>query len=113
MRGTGKHLPSVPAFLGKTLLAINGATKGLCVPSPSSSPVILSSLLGDSIADIERVHQMRLDDPDGYEAHLADARATYSNFTSFEEWAKAQRRSNKRDKNWNQVSAVKLATGQQ
>lgn len=56
---------------------------------------------------------MRLDDPNGYEAHLADARATYSNFTSFEQWAKLQRRSNKRDKNWNQVTAAKLATGRQ
>lgn len=94
VRATGKHLPSVPTFLGKTLLAINGATKGL-------------------IADIERVHQMRLDDPSGYDAHLADARAAYPSFTSFEEWAKARRRSTKRDKSWNGVTAAKLATGRQ
>ena len=56
---------------------------------------------------------MRLDDPSGYEAHLADARAAYPSFTSFEEWAKARRRSTKRDKNWNQVTAAKLATGRQ
>lgn len=35
-RATGKHLPSMPNFLGKALLAINGATKNLYV-SPSSS----------------------------------------------------------------------------
>ncbi|KIP04115.1 hypothetical protein PHLGIDRAFT_76496 [Phlebiopsis gigantea 11061_1 CR5-6] len=86
VRATGKHLPSVPTFLGKTLLAINGATKGLC---------------------------MRLDDPRGYDAHLADARAAYPGFTSFEEWAKARRRSTKRDKSWNGVTAAKLATGRQ
>lgn len=66
-----------------------------------------------SIADIERVHQMRLDDPSGYDAHLADARAAYPSFTSFEEWAKARRRSTKRDKSWNGVTAAKLATGRQ
>jgi len=91
LRGTGKHLPTIPDFAGNLLLSRNQATKGV-------------------IEDIERVHQSRKEDPDGYEAHLADARAAYPKMTSFEEWA-ARRKEAKRDANWNQVSLLKLITG--
>ncbi|THH27971.1 hypothetical protein EUX98_g6234 [Antrodiella citrinella] len=92
LRGTGKHLPAVPNFFGRILLAINGATKGL-------------------IADLERIHKMRQDDPAGYEAHMADARAIYPNMTTFEEWARHRKDTEKRDTNWNQVTVGKLVTG--
>lgn len=99
MRGTGRHLPSMPAFLGKVLLALNGGTKILCVPSPSSSRDILLKSVGDRIAELERVHQLRLDDPNGYDAHLADARAMYPHFTSLEEWARRRYGNVRLDKN--------------
>ncbi|TCD61456.1 hypothetical protein EIP91_008413 [Steccherinum ochraceum] len=92
VRGTGKHLPSVSNILGRVLLATNAATKEL-------------------MADMERVHKLRADDPAGYNAHLADARAIYPNMTTFEEWARQRKDAVKRDPNWNQVSLWKLMTG--
>jgi len=93
VRATGKHLPAISNILGRILIAINGATKGL-------------------IADFERIHKMRSDDPAGYDAHLADARAIYPDMTTLEAWARRQRTdTSKRNANWNQVSIVKLVTG--
>jgi len=91
VRGTGKHLPTIPTALGQFLISINQATKGV-------------------IADIERVNQLRTEDPAGYESHLVDARAAYPKMTSFEEWAR-RRKAEPRDANWNQVSLLKLITG--
>lgn len=93
LRGTGKHLPTIPDFVGRLLLSRNEATKHV-------------------IEDIERVNALRKEDPDGYDAHLVHARAIYPKMTSFEEWA-AKRKEGKRDANWNQVSIWKLITGRQ
>ncbi|KAH8101418.1 NAD(P)-binding protein [Cristinia sonorae] len=93
LRGTGKHLPSIPNILGRILIAMNGATK-------------------DLISDMERVHKLRVDDPAGYTAHLADARAIYPHMTTFEEWARERKNiATQQAPNWNQVSILKLITG--
>lgn len=65
------------------------------------------------MSDLERVHQARQEDPAGYEAHLADARALYPNMTSFEQWASERKdaKDDGSDINWNGVSLTKLMTG--
>ena len=57
------------------------------------------------------MHKLRIEDPNGYDAHLAEARAIYPNMTSFEEWTRHRKDEMKRDANWNQVSILKLVTG--
>ncbi|KAI0077334.1 NAD(P)-binding protein [Panus rudis PR-1116 ss-1] len=97
----GKHLPSVPTFIGKFLLARNKVTQNL-------------------IADFERVHAKHSQDPAGRESYLAESRAFLPEMTSFESWvkeqiaAKAQAKTKKGgegSENWNKVSLWKLVTG--
>ncbi|CAL1699637.1 unnamed protein product [Somion occarium] len=95
VRATGKHIPSIPNFLGRLLLAINSATKEL-------------------IKDFERVHKLRTDDPNGYDAHLTETKAFFPELTSFEQWVKQRQNAKpttQDDPNWNKVSIWKLVTG--
>ncbi|KAF5376279.1 hypothetical protein D9615_008517 [Tricholomella constricta] len=93
---TGRSMPSIPRFLARILININGHTQGL-------------------LEDLERVHLMRTDPSNEENAvQMAAAKQAYPNLTTFGTWA-AQRKGkgSKRDKNWNQVSIARLVTGKQ
>ncbi|KAF9455498.1 NAD(P)-binding protein [Collybia nuda] len=93
---TGSPMPSIPAFLARFLISVNGHTQGL-------------------ISDMERVYQMRID-PTNEEnaAQVALTRKAYPDMTSFSTWAaQKHKRDPKREKNWNQVSIGRLVTGRQ
>ncbi|KAG6872568.1 hypothetical protein C0995_008841 [Termitomyces sp. Mi166 len=92
----GREIPSIPTFLARTLIRMNGHTQGL-------------------IQDMERVHTTRID-PNNEEnrIQMAAGREAYSDMTSFATWA-AQRHgtTTKREKGWNQVTLGRLFTGKQ
>ncbi|KAJ7476694.1 NAD(P)-binding protein [Mycena latifolia] len=97
-RATGKNLPSIPGFLARALISLNSHTKGL-------------------IADIERVHDAGVTGkcPDVAE-QTAAARRAYPEMKTFEAWARQRANSGKTtpsDKNWNQLSIGRMATGKQ
>jgi hypothetical protein len=74
-----------------------------------------NSLVACRIADMERVHLMRVD-PNNEEnaTQMAAAKKAYPGMTSFGAWAAQKQKGNpKREKNWNQVSIGRLATGKQ
>ncbi|CAL1699638.1 unnamed protein product [Somion occarium] len=75
IRATGQHMPCIPDFLGRLLLAIGSSLK-------------------EPMQDMERMHQRRLEDPNGYDAHLAEAKALLPDMTSFEEWMKQRTNAN-------------------
>ncbi|KAJ7652842.1 NAD(P)-binding protein [Mycena polygramma] len=95
-RATGKHLPTIPGFLARPLIALNSHTKAL-------------------IADMERVHEARTTGkcPEVAEQNAAAKRA-YPGMQSFEAWARARAGKRPADsKGWNKVSVAGLATGKQ
>ncbi|KAJ3881172.1 NAD(P)-binding protein [Lentinula edodes] len=94
-RATGRSLPNIPAFLARTLISINGHTKGL-------------------IADIERVHKIKEEGaaPD-HDSQVAAAKRAFPNIQNFETWAKERASTPSRDRQWNKVTIGKLFTGQQ
>ncbi|KAG5352465.1 hypothetical protein C0989_002175 [Termitomyces sp. Mn162] len=92
----GREIPSIPSFLARALIKMNGHTQGL-------------------IQDMERVHLTRIDpNNDETENQMAAAREAYPDMTSFASWA-AQRhgKTTKREKGWNQVTLGRLFTGKQ
>ncbi|KAJ7671048.1 hypothetical protein B0H17DRAFT_1335528 [Mycena rosella] len=95
-RATGKDLPSIPGFLARPLIALNSHTKAL-------------------IADIERVHEAGLS---GKCPEVADqtaaARRAHPGMKTFEAWARQRAgKAPLEDRNWNQLSIGRLATGKQ
>ncbi|KAK0448593.1 NAD(P)-binding protein [Armillaria borealis] len=87
-RRTGRDLPSVPVFVGKILLAINGHTQGL-------------------VADIKRVHRARITgecpDEDG---QMAATRQAYHDMTTFAKWAELRSGSSvNRSQGWNRLQS--------
>ncbi|GLB44978.1 putative nmrA-like family protein [Lyophyllum shimeji] len=93
---TGRSMPSIPKFLGRLIISINGHTQHL-------------------IQDLERVHLARID-PENEEIAMqtAAAKEAYPGLTSFGTWAaqrKLKGKEAKREKNWNQVSMGRLLTG--
>ncbi|KAJ7652862.1 NAD(P)-binding protein [Mycena polygramma] len=95
-RATGKHLPTIPDFLARTLIALNSHTKAL-------------------IADMERVHEARTTGkcPEVAEQNAAAKRA-YPEMKSFEAWARQRAGKHPEEsKGWNKVSVAGLATGKQ
>ncbi|KAF9254135.1 NAD(P)-binding protein [Marasmius fiardii PR-910] len=95
---TGKPMPYIPAFFARTLISINSTTKRL-------------------ISDMERVHSARSsENAEGeYHAQLDRAKRAYPHMKSFEEWCRfrEERRTSKREKDWNGVTLGKLLTGRQ
>ncbi|KAG6909668.1 hypothetical protein DXG01_016075 [Tephrocybe rancida] len=93
---TGQAMPSIPGFLARILIRINGHTQKL-------------------LADLERIHLMRID-PGNEESGMqtAAAREAYPAMTTFAAWA-AQRQGKpaERHKGWNQVSIGRLIMGKQ
>ncbi|KAF8584823.1 NAD(P)-binding protein [Ramaria rubella] len=94
-RATGRRLPSVPDFVAKPLLALNGHTR-------------------DLIADIERVNLARDNIDGGHEVVILDCRQIYPGMMNFEEWA-WRRAGAKGDRpaGWNRVSVPALVLGKQ
>ncbi|KDQ60861.1 hypothetical protein JAAARDRAFT_55600 [Jaapia argillacea MUCL 33604] len=92
LRATGRHLPSVPSFLGKALLATNSHTKAL-------------------ISDMERIHGDRSIMEEGYQELLTTVRSIYPHMQTFEEWARNRGRKDDRGQRWNNVSIIDLILG--
>ncbi|KAK0240877.1 hypothetical protein EDD85DRAFT_786660 [Armillaria nabsnona] len=95
-RRTCRDLPSVPVFVRKILLAINGHTQGL-------------------VADIKRVYRARITgecpDEDG---QMAATQQVYQDMTTFAKWAELRRGpSVNRSQGWNRVTIRKLLSGRQ
>jgi len=61
--------------------------------------------------EMEQFNSLRLEDPDGYDAHLNTLKATGVKMTSFEEWARNKGVDKKNEEKWNQVSLWKLVIG--
>ncbi|KAF8069920.1 NAD(P)-binding protein [Lyophyllum atratum] len=91
---TGRPIPSIPRFLARILININGHTQGL-------------------LSELERVHLLRVDPSNEENAiQMATTREAYPGMTSFGTWAKQkQGKDAKREGNWNQISIVRLLTG--
>ncbi|KAG7091724.1 hypothetical protein E1B28_008125 [Marasmius oreades] len=94
----GRPMPSIPALLARALISLNSQTKGL-------------------IFDMERVHSARSSETAGgeYYMQLDRAKRAYPHMKSFAEWCRSRedRRTSRREKNWNGVSLGKLLKGRQ
>jgi len=93
---TGRAIPSIPRVLARILITLNRHTQGL-------------------IADIERVHQMRIDPENTDNAtQIAAARRAHPTMKTFSTWASQKRQKDpKREDNWNQLSISRMVTGKQ
>ena len=58
------------------------------------------------------MHNIRTQNPDGYDGHLKEVRELLPDMTSYEQFVRErQQKAGTKDKNWNQVSILKLVTG--
>ncbi|EJT99509.1 NADP-binding protein [Dacryopinax primogenitus] len=91
---TGRPLSRIPGFIGSALYGMNAHAKNL-------------------VMHMERVHQLRLQDPAGYTANGDAAKRAYPGMLTFESWmlSKGKVRGGKREKGWNNLTINELVKG--